>query len=152
MPPNVHDALNGNVLDVDIQNLFFFLQSGFWVRDPSDAKYFKVLLTPGLPFTEFDAEGIGHLPSGWVIEPRETLLIDRFDFEGHGGMPWGEFDCKTLSTNIDMPFGSFQQEMRMAIETDHRLVVNVLFCRGPNVTTNCRSRWNSSTCRWRSSR
>ena len=91
--PRPQDVLTGNVLDVDIDNLFFFLQSGFRLRRPADAGGPQVLLAPGQRFEEFNAEGVGYLRSKWDISPMEMLEIDRFDFETHGGVLWGVSDC-----------------------------------------------------------
>ncbi len=128
--PNADKTLNGNVFTVDIDNLFFFLQSGFFLKRDGAAIEKEVLLSPGQDFREFDADGVGRLRSAWTIHPTETLRFHRFDFASDEGVPWGYFDCRRLATQLGVSWEEFQEHVRVAIEADHRLLVSVLFCWG----------------------
>lgn len=129
VPPDVFGELAGNQLDVNIDNLFTYLPCGFQLSNPGGDP--KRLLTIGQPFDSFDDKGVGHLASAWCIKPSEIVSIERFDFEGGREDSWGSFNCLQLSTEAQMAWPLFQADVSAAIETDQRLVVSVLFCRGP---------------------
>ncbi len=129
VPPNVDLSLNGNILDIDIQNLFFYLQCGFFVLHPGKANNGDSVLLPLAPFSEFDEEGVGRLQSAWDF-PTESILVERYDHSSKDRVPWGHFDCRILATQLGMTLERFQKDVRYALEADHRLIVSVLFCMG----------------------
>lgn len=126
--PESETPLNGNVLVVDLQNLFFFLQSGFSWDNFSGGDQ-PVLLEPGAPFHGFDDDGIGRIASAWHRPPR-VISIHRFDFKGGAHIPWGTFDCEFLVPELNISMDEFPKQFRFAIESDQRLIVSVLLCRG----------------------
>lgn len=124
------DELKGNKLDVDIRNLFQFLPSGFAVRGWGGSTELTTVLHPCQQFTETDNDGNGRIQSNWSTAARRVFRVDRVDYEADGGLPWGEIECEEICKETELDWDTFAREVRLAIEANHRLDVNVLFCRG----------------------
>jgi hypothetical protein len=129
VPPSVFGPISGNQFDVNIDNLFSYLSSGFDLRT-GGAEETSVLLPIGRKFQYYDKNRVGHLRGEWSIKPSLTLAIERRDIDTQRGPLWGVFDCMELSEQAGISWNRFQNEVRAAIETDHRLIVKLLFCRG----------------------
>lgn len=120
---------DGNQLDVDINNLMTYLPCSFKLENPGGIKNIN-LLDIGTRFCRFNSQQVGYMHSDWRIHPSETLSILKYDYEDSQAVTWGVLDCKRLCEEAQMVWPTFQQEVRAALETDHRQVIHLLFCRG----------------------